>query len=82
MVKHNQTIRRSKPATCLSVFDHFVGLALKGLRQCQRSMMELLCENRCPTKIKKIISGVALLFGTGEYAANLQETTHVEVRFQ
>ena len=33
-------------------------------------------------KIKKIISGVALLFGTGEYAANLQENTHVEVRFQ
>ena len=27
MVKHTQTIRRN----CLSVFDHFVGLALKGL---------------------------------------------------
>ena len=29
MVKHTQTIRR--PTSCLSVFDHFVGLALKGL---------------------------------------------------
>ena len=28
MVKHTQTIRR---LNCLSVFDHFVGLALKGL---------------------------------------------------
>ena len=31
MVKHIQTIRRKKPTNCLSVFDHFVGLALKGL---------------------------------------------------
>ena len=29
-VKHIQTIRR-QPASCLSVFDHFVGLALEGL---------------------------------------------------
>ena len=26
------SIRRQQPTTCLSVFDHFVGLALKGLR--------------------------------------------------
>ena len=32
MVKHIQTIRRQKAADCLSVFDHFVGLALKELR--------------------------------------------------
>ena len=31
MVKHIQTIRRLLPKNCLSVFDHFVGLALKGL---------------------------------------------------
>ena len=30
MVKHTQTIRRQ--IACLSVFDHFVGLALKGLK--------------------------------------------------
>ena len=30
MVKHTQTIRRL-PTYCLSVFNHFVGLALKGL---------------------------------------------------
>ena len=33
MVKHTQTIRRKLPTNCLSVFDHFVGLALKGLRK-------------------------------------------------
>ena len=31
MVKHTQTIRRLLPTNCLSVFDNFVGLALKGL---------------------------------------------------
>ena len=29
MVKYTQTIRRQHPTNCLSVFDHFVGLALK-----------------------------------------------------
>ena len=32
MVKHTQTIRRQEPTNCLSVFDHFVGLALQGLK--------------------------------------------------
>ena len=38
MVKHTQTIRRQfvclsrQFPNCLSVFDHFVGLAVKGLK--------------------------------------------------
>ena len=32
MVKHTQTIRRVLPTNVLSLFDHFVGLALKGLQ--------------------------------------------------
>ena len=31
MVKNTQTIRRQKSTNCLSVFDHFVGLVVKGL---------------------------------------------------
>ena len=31
MVKHTQTIRRLLPINGLLVFDHIVGLALKGL---------------------------------------------------
>ena len=31
MVKHTQTIRRLLPTNCLNVFDHVVGLALKGI---------------------------------------------------
>ena len=31
MVKHSQTIRQL-PTNCLSVFDHFMGLALEGLK--------------------------------------------------
>ena len=30
MVKHTQIIRRQQPKNFLNVFDHFVGLALKG----------------------------------------------------
>ena len=30
MVKHTQTIRRLLVVNCLSVFDHFVGMAFKG----------------------------------------------------
>ena len=33
MVKHTKTIRRLLSTNCLSVFDHFVLLALKGLTQ-------------------------------------------------
>ena len=32
IVKHTQTIRWLLPTNCLSIFYHFVGLALKGLR--------------------------------------------------
>ena len=32
MVKHTQTIGQLLPTNCLSVFSHFVGLALKGLK--------------------------------------------------
>ena len=32
MVEHTQTIRRLLPTNCLSVFDHFVGLAHTGLK--------------------------------------------------
>ena len=31
MVKHTQAILRQFPTNCLSVFDHFVKLVLKGL---------------------------------------------------
>ena len=31
MVKHTQAICRLLPTNCLNVFDHFVGLAFKGL---------------------------------------------------
>ena len=30
MVKHTQTICQQQPTNCLSVFDHFVGLVLRG----------------------------------------------------
>ena len=32
MVRHTQTIRRQQPTNCLSVCDHFVEMALKGLK--------------------------------------------------
>ena len=38
MVKHTQTIRRQEPTNCLSVFDFFVGLALKGFNNFKESL--------------------------------------------
>ena len=35
MVIHTQTVRRQQPTNCLSLFDNFVKLALKGLRLIQ-----------------------------------------------
>ena len=32
MVKHTQKIRQQQPASCLILFDHFVGLVLKELK--------------------------------------------------
>ena len=42
MVKHTQTIRRQQPTNCLSVFEHFVGLELKGLKLSALDVTELL----------------------------------------
>ena len=35
MVIHTQTVRRQQRTNCLSLFDNFVMLALKGLRMIQ-----------------------------------------------
>ena len=51
MAKHTQTICRLLKANCLSVFDHFVGLSLKGLK-CSAS--KILCKHisaRCFFKL-------------------------------
>ena len=37
MAKNIQTIRREHPTICLSVFDHFVGLTLKGLKNATKA---------------------------------------------
>ena len=46
MVKHTQTNRQQQPTNYLSVFDYFVGLALKGLSRysLQYSMLKPLSE--------------------------------------
>ena len=43
MVKHTQTIHRHQPTNCLSVFDHFVNLALKGVSNIESSRILLSC---------------------------------------
>ena len=37
MFKHTQTIRRLLLTNCLSVLNHFVGLALKGLKSAEKT---------------------------------------------
>ena len=53
MVKHTQAIRRQQPINCLSVLDHFVGLALKGLNLQKVSNRDgtAICEGRSLLKI-------------------------------
>ena len=57
MVKRTQTIRRQQPTTCLSVFDHFVGLVLKGLNFTMRSYFGLN-SNRKILEVKVIVKMV------------------------
>ena len=53
MVKHGQTIRRLLPTNCLGVFDHFVGLVLKGLSfQCVENGQFLYCKDFKQRKIQ------------------------------
>ena len=42
MVKHSQTIGRLLPTKCLKVFDHFVRLALKGLKEYNFELKNLI----------------------------------------
>ena len=50
MVKHIQTIRWEKPTNCLSVFDHFVGLALKWLTTTEM-ILKSLSENHISMQV-------------------------------
>ena len=51
MVKHTQTICQQKPTNCLSVFDHFVNLALKGL-----SLLKKKKEKKKKNRDKRLIN--------------------------
>ena len=57
MVKHTQTICRLLPTNCFSVSDHFVGLALKGLRASQ-TFLEVSWR---PWKVVKLFSQKILI---------------------
>ena len=61
MVKHTQTIRQQKPTNCLSVFDHFWGLPVKGmevgyLKSYQIFMMETFCKNSLSKRVLQNLS--------------------------
>ena len=45
MVKHTQTIRRLLQTNFLSVFDHFVGSALKGLMNYKKQLNDTIHRN-------------------------------------
>ena len=61
MAKHTQVIRQLLPKNCLSLFDHFVGLALKGLILFDAIPNDAFCLRYCPVancKGGSIIAGV------------------------
>ena len=47
MVKNTQTIRPQRPTNCLSVFDHFVVLALKELTTIPYTNKKLFTTQNC-----------------------------------
>ena len=53
MVKDTQTIRGQQPTNYLSVFDHFVGLALKGLTKYNAMKRLILNEPRQKYQIQQ-----------------------------
>ena len=59
MVKHTQTIGRQHPTNCLSVFDHFVGLALKEFTSqvSQANITKSLVQNTLK-RLKNILNGL------------------------
>ena len=52
MVRQTQTIRRQQQTNCLSVFDHFVGLALKGLNLLKTHFLSHLSGEINPVQVK------------------------------
>ena len=55
MAKHTQTICRLLPANCFSVFEHFVGVVLKGLNVTNIIQYFLLIYQHIETLIAKYI---------------------------
>ena len=51
MVKHTQIIHRQQPRNCLSVFDHFRGLAPKAL-----NLFMMMCQGAGEMTVKPIAS--------------------------
>ena len=52
MVKYTQTIRQQQPTNCLSIFEHFVGLALKGFMSKKAAKSEAYSEPSQTSKIE------------------------------
>ena len=61
MVRHTQTIRGQQPTNCLSLFGHFMGLALRGrifgLKSFLKLMHPLLSSHSESTHIKQAFEG-------------------------
>ena len=55
MVKHTQAIRCILSTNCLSVFDHFVGFAPKGIAFMDRNLgliFSIFCKRDCFSRVK------------------------------
>ena len=71
MVKQAQTICPQQPTNCLSLFDHFVRLALDGL-----TFLTLSC-----LKVTRVMEIEALLFGTVITELMLSFLNMLEIKF-
>ena len=69
MVRHTQTIRPQQPMNYLSVFDHFMGLVFKGLRQSalQTNYDRPYCLRNSRLEVLPMVSDVELTLFTGVF---------------
>ena len=67
MFKYTQTIRQQQPTNCWSVFNHFVGLALKGLNICSvfnlpfQIIYHSVTSNNCNKVVPPVCTVVVIL---------------------
>ena len=75
MVKHTQTIRWLLPTSCLSVFDHFVGLVLEVFKLLFWLIISIIHNLLCTNKTMFNLQWVIIFFSSDFYSSFIHSST-------